>query len=598
MATITPGAADVARALDEAEPVRDIPMDGVHGISGDAPPSGPEDPEDAARTARLIKAAVHPLTDYGNGLRLLDHYGDDIIFVPRLGWFRWNGKKWEADEDAFLVRCDAQQVAAHILEELPHIAHEEWATAAVESAALTAKERRTLRKMRDKKQDMTPEEIERLRTVEEIESFAVDARKYISKRTSDHRSHARQSGNSGRISNMILEAGARRRVGIDDLNADPYAVNCANGILRLVEGPDPHDAAWGSGPLTWHAVLAPHAREAMASKMMRADYNPEAPRPNFENFLISILPDPDLREFVKRWFGYTLTGLTVEQKLAFLYGVGRNGKSTLVDVIAKIVDDYGSTVPIETLTGSEQRKGSEATPDLVRLPGARMVRASEPERGQKMKEALVKALTGGEPVMIRRMHQEFVEVVPEFKLTISGNHKPEIRGGDDGIWRRVLLVPFETQVPLEEVDPMLPQKLWEERDGIFAWMVEGALSYLTDGLKIPSVISAATEEYRKDSEPMRVFLLEECEITGNGDDFTLSRDLADAFNAWLIASGTTAWNKRQVSLKLKAYSESLRGEDGGRFAYAKRSDTGYLGIRMPQTTVDRIEAHRLEMGRK
>ena len=199
--------------------------------------------------------------------------------------------------------------------------------------------------------------------------------------------------------------------------------------------------------------------------------------------------------------------------------------------------------------------------------------------------------------MIRRMHQEFVEVFPEFKLTISGNHKPEIRGGDDGIWRRILLVPFLTQVPIELVDPVLPQKLWDERDGIFAWMLEGALAYLTDGLKIPQIITEATSEYRKDSEPMRVFLLEECDITGKEGDFTLTRDLTEAFNAWMIACGTDTWTRRTCSQKFKHYAESLRGPDDARFSYKKSSDAGYRGITIKAAAMDRIAVYRDQLGR-
>lgn len=584
------GAEAVARALAEAERLDDIP-------APDAPDKTCNAQDDDPTLARLRRCAEMPLTDFGNGLRLLEHFGQDVFFVPRLGWFRWTGKKWQADEDAFLVRCDAQGVAALIDQEVPFITLSEWERAAIERADLAAPDRRRLEKRQDAKEELTDEEVARLAECRALEHAARGPRKTLSDARRAHKAHAKSSGNTSKISNMITEAAARRRVDVGDLNGDPLAINCESGILRLVQEVDDHAAAWGDARPRWTVAQGPHDRRAMATKMMRAAYDPAATCPNFERFLASIMPDPALRDFLRRWFGYTLTGLTTEQKLAFFYGVGRNGKSTLVDVIARIVDDYGTTIPIESLTGTEQRKGSEATPDLVRLPGARLVRASEPERGQKMKEALVKSLTGGEAVMIRRMHQEFVEVVPEFKLTISGNHKPEIRGGDDGIWRRVLLVPFETQVPLEEVDPLLPQKLWAERDGIFAWMVSGALAYLEDGLAIPEVITMATEEYRKDSEPMRVFLLEECEITGDETDFVLTRDLVEAFNAWQIHLGAGTWTSLTCSKSLKKYAESLRGPEGVRFAYAKRSDAGYRGIKIPPQVMDRVAAYRDQLGR-
>ncbi|MEL6507253.1 MAG: phage/plasmid primase, P4 family, partial [Pseudomonadota bacterium] len=324
----------------------------------------------------------------------------------------------------------------------------------------------------------------------------------------------------------------------------------------------------------------PHDRSYLCSKMAEADYNEDATAPTFTAFLERIQPEPDRREFLQRWFGYTLLGLTTEQKLLFAHGDGRKGKSTLIDVIAQILADYATTVPIESLTGSEQRKGSDATPDLVRIPGARMVRASEPEQGQKMKEALVKALTGGEPVMVRRMHQEFIEVTPEFKLTISGNHRPEIRGGDDGIWRRVLLCPFDQQIPLDEVDPDLPAKLQAEIDGIFAWMVAGAVKWLTDGLKTPGDVMAASNEYRLESDPLREFLLGECVITGSESDWITSADVIDVFRLMQEETGDDPWTKRTVAKTLKDRSAKLKHPDtGATFWPHKRNGTvDYKGL--------------------
>lgn len=158
-------------------------------------------------------------------------------------------------------------------------------------------------------------------------------------------------------------------------------VNCQTGVLRFSREIDLHDAAWGQSAPVWRVDQLPHDRRHLISKMMLADYDPAATCPHFLAFMETVQPDPAVRDFLQRWFGLTLTGIKTEQKLAFFFGGGRNGKSTLVDTIARIMADYGTTIPIETLTGTEQRKGSNSTPDLVRLPGSRMARASEPEQG-------------------------------------------------------------------------------------------------------------------------------------------------------------------------------------------------------------------------
>ena len=257
--------------------------------------------------------------------------------------------------------------------------------------------------------------------------------------------------------------------------------------------------------------------------------------------------------------------------------------------------DYATTLPIESLTGSEQRKGSDATPDLVRLPGARFVRASEPEQGQQMKEALIKAMTGGEAMLIRRMMQEFVEIVPEFKLTISGNHKPYVRGSDDGIWRRILLVPWNVQIPEEETDLMLPQKLWAERAGIFRWMVEGCLEWMETGLRIPNAITVATEEYRRDSDVMGTFLKEECEISGDADTWVSTKDLVEAFNAWMMENQYSAWARLRTTKEIRKQSENMKGRPGAEFFYLKRSISGYQGISISAAAMERVEKYSIQL---
>lgn len=519
--------------------VPDYPEAPEFAQEDDLAPVGKLPPLDSyAPDAPEAQGVEFPRNDFGNGQRLVLYYGDNFLFVPRLGWFRWDGRRWAADEDEILVRRDAQNIAARIMHEIPFI-----------------------------RTDMDGKEAER------------------------HAAHAKNSGNTGKISNMLAEAKTAVASSVEDLNRDPMMFCCENGVLHFSRVRDDHAAAWGQRAEVSQVDLLPHDRRHKISKMARANYNPAAQCPNWLAFLERAQPDPEMRAFLKRWFGYSLTGLTTEQKLAFFFGQGRNGKSTAVDVIARILADYSTTLPIESLTGGEQGKGGEATPDLVRLPGARFVRASEPEQGQKMKEARIKALTGGEPFPIRRLHQEAVDLIPEFKLTISGNYKPEVRGADDGIWRRILLVPWSVQIPADEVDPLLPEKLWAERDGILAWMVQGCLDWMQGGLRPPALIEDATRDYRSESDPMREFLEKQCEITGAPADFETARDLGDAFNAWLLDSGTSAWGKRVTSNSLKRRANNVKGPNGAMFSEAKRSTTGYVGIKISKACRDLIAAH-------
>lgn len=227
------------------------------------------------------------------------------------------------------------------------------------------------------------------------------------------------------------------------------------------------------------------------------------------------------------------------------------------------------------------------------LIGARFVRASEPDQGQQLQEGLIKELTGGEPIMVRSLNENFVTVYPFFKLTISGNHRPEIRGGDDGIWRRVMLVPFEVQIPKDEVDLDLGKKLWAERDGILNWLIAGLRDYLQDGLQIPDRVIAATDEYREDSDPLASFLTQICGVTGNEAHTMRARDLQEAFAFWLDETGRGAWKPRTIFNSLSAKQGKWRSPATGQmFTRIKSSDSYYGGIALLEPFKGRFEAHQ------
>jgi putative DNA primase/helicase len=203
-----------------------------------------------------------------------------------------------------------------------------------------------------------------------------------------------------------------------------------------------------------------------------------------------------------------------------------------------------------------------------------------------MKEATIKTLTGGEAILVRRMMQEFVEVNPEFKLTISGNHRPEIRGGDDGIWRRMLLVPFDVQIPEADVDKLLGKKLWAERSGILNWLLDGTRKWLESGLMIPAEISDATTAYRDENDLPLAFLKTCCEVTGEKDDFIRARDLNETFNFWLSNKGEREWGSRTISNKFIYKAKFFTSADGKKFGHDKSNNTGYRGLKITQEFLD------------
>jgi putative DNA primase/helicase len=290
----------------------------------------------------------------------------------------------------------------------------------------------------------TDEARDKRRALQEIISAGDYAKAALAARKTVRRKYAISSGNTGKINGMLAQAAPHRTVTVDDLDADKLAFNVENGTLHFVcdEQPDPDASDHSTKTLKrWRVELRPHNHDDLISKIANVSYDTKAQCPIFDGMVKRFLPIDDVRAFVQRYHGYALTGLTDEQCLVFNYGGGANWKSTFLEYIFRIMGDYAMSIKFESLAGDNVMSGSQANPDIARLLNARLVRVSEIERGVGLKESLIKQLTGGEPMLARSLHKEFFEFRPDFKLVLSGNHKPDINGVDHGIWRRVRLVP-------------------------------------------------------------------------------------------------------------------------------------------------------------
>lgn len=592
---MTDGRARVARVMDggiEVEmpegwspdpvPADDASPDtpGWDGVDPGPPPAPPgDDPEGPPPPEAAC--VDHPLNDYGNGLRLVAHFGGDLVWVPRVGWFVWATTRWQVDPDGIAVRRLAHRLSDLIAREihwLPLSDPDRATLEAGEEAARILDELGVIK--RDKR---TEDQIDEMARAARLKAQADDVKDRRDKSIGRRLTHAKNVGNTNAIKNLLTEASASIARPLADMDASPLDINTLGGVLRFTMVPGEDDG----GSLPPHPVarldVLPHAREQLLTKVIPVDYDPAARCPGFIAFLDRVQPNREMQRFLQRWFGYSLTGLTAEQKFAFLYGTGANGKSVLMDLIARIAGDYAASAKIESITGKNRRGGGDATPDLIPLIGARLVRTSEPDEGQHLQEGLIKELTGGEPILVRALNENFILVYPIFKLTISGNHRPEIRGGDDGIWRRVMLVPFDVQIPPAERDPELGAKLWDERAGILNWLITGLLDYLTHGLQVPDQVIAATQEYREDSDPMATFLTECCKVTGAPDDSLSARDLGEAFTFWMEDTGRGAWQPRTVFNKLKAKAGRWKSPaTGATFTVRKNSTIFYDGVRLAE----------------
>jgi len=473
------------------------------GGGGRRPPVRNED--DGARNMRL---AFFPLTDLGNAERFRERYRDKLLWCPAIGWLAWDGRRWSRDGADDLVKIAEHDTVRAIQDEADVVA---------ESG--------------DKDDD----------------DAEPGARDYVFKVDRDgHKTmYSDKIASWGRASEALNKLGALSKrgapyfaVAIDKLDADKMMINVRNGTLVVRRRSDGD-----------YVEFKPHDPADLITKLAPVEFDPEAQRPAFDAFLAKVQPRAEMRAFIQQWLGLSLTGDVTEQLLAFFYGKGGNGKSVLIDAVSFVAGDYGETVPIETfLDHGKSRGGGQATPDLAILPGVRFLRTSEPEKGAKLAEAMVKLVTGGEPIQARHLNRDFFKFYPQFKLTMSGNYRPTISGTDEGIWRRVRLVPFGVTIPKEERDIHLHEKLRAEASGILNWLLDGLRVWIDKGLHEPEDVLQATAEYRSASDPLGRFL-SQCVIDSIGDRIQ-SSVLHQVYEAWCASAGENAWKNRGFSLAM------------------------------------------------
>ena len=316
---------------------------------------------------------------------------------------------------------------------------------------------------------------------------------------------------------------------LSDFDVDPMLLNCENGTIDLQTG-----------------QLREHQREDLCSRITPVIYNPDAKCPQFFAFLDRIInKNDDLIEYIQRVLGYSLTGLTSEQMFLFLWGLGANGKSVLLNIVSALLGEYACNTPTETLM---LRQRGTIPNDLARLAGVRLVTANETSEGQRIDEAKIKDLTGGDTISARFLHREWFDYKPQFKVWMRGNHKPAINGTDDGIWRRIHLVPFAVQIPEDERDKQLEDKLRGELPAILAWAVRGCLKWQSDGLRAPRIVSDATSTYREEMDIIGTFLTERCRVQAKAS--VSAKDLYAAYRSWCDDNGNHPVSQRRFGSSL------------------------------------------------
>lgn len=344
--------------------------------------------------------------------------------------------------------------------------------------------------------------------------------------------HRKLLGSKGKIDAMIELTKGLISVRSDRFDRDPWLLNVGNGTINLKSG-----------------ALRPADAQDFITKACPVDFSPEAKAPRWEQFLQEVFEGKqDVIDYVQKAAGYSLTGVNTEHVLFIMWGDGENGKSTFLEALRHVMNDYAASVSSKTLMESRNQGGGSASGDVARLKGIRFATTTEAGEGNKFDEEKIKLLTSSDTITARFLYQSEFEFKPEFKLWIACNHRPAIRGTDRGIWRRIRLIPFTAFFPPEKREAGLEDKLKSESDGILSWLVRGCYRWQAEGLTPPAEVVAATAEYKADMDSLGGFLSTKCLV---GPKYKANpAQLYAEFKAWALENGEFVMSQNKLILKL------------------------------------------------
>ncbi len=494
--------------------------------------------------ATVERCAALDHSDTDNAERFKDHFGQDLVVLETEGvinqdYFVWCGTHWDmAGGNDSALRL-AKKVGGLIGLEADYLKPTPAEIRGMEDGAAAEA---PLKRLQERRASLNDAEKLRATVLEEQVRAGREARDALDKRKSARRKFGVSSKNKARVVALRDLAACDLTRKPSAFNADPRVVACATHTLRFVserdlECPDPDIERF---TVRCEAIEG-HRREDLITKLIPVAYQMGATCPRWDAFMARFLPIEAVRKCVQVGAGLALLGLPV-QKLFFHYGNGANGKSVFLETLVRVLGAHAASLPTEAITGTGEKNAGAASPELARLYGVRFVRVLELPANVPLKEDIVKKLTGGEAIPVRNLFKGYFEFQPVFIGHMSGNGYPRIDGTDNGIWRRMAVIHWP--VTLEEHEQRnfedVVGDLVPEAPGILQWLIEGALTYLREGLVIPAEVKAATQEYRDEMDVVGQFIAA-CVVAEPGQDVT-ARTMYQSYTWWAEANG-----KRPVS---------------------------------------------------
>lgn len=343
--------------------------------------------------------------------------------------------------------------------------------------------------------------------------------------------HAERCGSVRVARNAIIALKADSSIHIhhSEFDADPWLLNVRNGTVDLRTG-----------------ELREHNPNDLLMHQASVDYDPDAEAPTWLRCLEEWQPDPEVREFLQTILGSAVTGFPV-QYLFVNVGGGANGKSQFFGAITRLLGEYAKSPNKSVFVTQKNESHPTHLADLFR---ARLVLSPETESGDKLAEAQIKSITGGDKISARRMRQDLWEYDPTHTLFMHTNYTPRVRGDDEGIWRRIMMIPWSVTIDRDKRDPTLADKLDAERSGILNWLIEGALKFHSNNRRIdpPKQIAKATEDYRAEEDHVGRFI-SECLVEDSNASIPAGV-LRTHYESWCEDNGEFRWTAKALGANL------------------------------------------------
>jgi len=442
---------------------------------------------------KAVAQAIDNLTDVWNSERFANKFQGAVAFVPQRGqWLEFYDHCWRIDEMRNVMNRSIELTKEMILEA---------STMLIRAHGLSDN----------------------------------NARKVAVEEASDLSSHAVKTQSKAKLESILSLASAHPMISHSqaDLDKNDNHFGVQNGVLELDSG------------IFREGVPADYITRQSRAEWLGGDEDVGCP--NWEKFLSDVQPDQDVRHWLQKFAGYMLTGHADEQIFTVFQGNGANGKSVFVEVMKMVLGGYAKTVQFDTFTENDK---SAIRNDLAALDKIRLVVAQEGPEGARLDEGIVKQLTGQDEVTARFLHREFFTYKPKFKIVLVTNHKPVISGSDNGIWRRVVLVPWPVTISEEMRDKRLQDKLADELPGILAWAMKGYHMWREQGLSdLPLAIKLANSEYRKDSDLIGMWLSDCCVVDDHAS--VSSAELYSSYDRWARDGGFRPVSQKTLGDKLR-----------------------------------------------